>query len=152
MNLLTPEQQQYLQKAAEFYQQMLQGMSPEEMEQTFQRSYVEPATKAYQENIVPQLQQRFLGGDESGSSALNQALASSAQDLASSLGSQYAGFQQQQTQNRFGAAQGLMGAGQTNVQQPYITPRLSTIDQVLQTIGQAGSSILPWGFGRNWWS
>lgn len=144
MNLLTPEQQQYLSQAGGFYQNALQGTSPEEQEQLFQQSYVAPAMKQFQETLVPQLQQRFLGADTSESSALNQALASAASDLTQGLASQKAQFGQQQFQNQMAAAQGLTGVGQANVQQPYVTPYQSTIDKILEAAGQVGGAALPW--------
>lgn len=122
-NLLSPEQQQFLSQAlggqgaaGEAYGQFLQ---PQDYEQTFQEKIVEPATRAYEQRVVPGLQQRFVDANAGSSSALNQALAQGASDLTSSLAGQYTNFLQGQQQNTLGAL-GQLGqlAGQRTFE-PY---------------------------------
>jgi len=121
-NLLSPEQQQFLSDAFSgqgaaggAYGQFLQ---PQNYEKMFQENIVEPTTRAYEQRVVPGLQQRFVDANASSSSALNQALAQGASDLTSSLGGQYMNFLQGQQQNTLGALGQLGGLAGTRSFQP----------------------------------
>jgi len=102
--MLTPEQQQLFSSAISglgpsFLQGMGQQMAPmsqEDMEATFQKSFVDPAMKTFEQQMIPSIQQSFGGANAGSSSALNQALAQGASDLSTSLGSQFGQFQQNQ--------------------------------------------------------
>lgn len=125
---LTPEQQSYLQNAlggtsgmvGGAYNQFLQPYSPEQYEGAFQKGVVDPAMMQYEQRVLPAIQQRFVDANASSSSALNQAVASSAQDLTTSLGGQYLNFMQGQQQNTLNALGQLGGlAGRQTQEQLY---------------------------------
>jgi hypothetical protein len=82
----------------------------------FQQGVVDPMTQQYRQQILPALQQRFVDANAGSSSALNQALAQSANDLTTQMGSLYLPFRQNQQQTQLSAAQGY--AGLTN---PYMS-------------------------------
>ncbi len=75
-------------------------------EDQFQQGVVQPAMKTYEQDIMPAIQQRFTDANAGSSSALNQALLRSSEDLTGILGSQRIGYQQGQEQLRQGQ-QGL---------------------------------------------
>lgn len=75
-----------------------QSGGPEAYEAAFQKSVVDPAMMQYQQRVLPAIQQRFIDANAGSSSALNDALAQSAQDLTTQLGSQYGQFFQNQQQ------------------------------------------------------
>ena len=139
--LLTPEQQSYLTSAMSGLEQMGQQMSPQEFQQMFQQSFVKPTTQTLQRQIVPALKEAYLG-EETGSSALNQALAQSATDLSTALGqqlmSQYNLGQQRQI-----VALGQLGqmAGQRTFQ-PILQQRLGILGPLLGLVGQGGAAGL----------
>ena len=87
---------------------MQEQTSPE----AFQQSVVNPLMQNYQQQVLPAIQQRFVDANAGSSSALNQALASSANDLVTQLGSFYLPFRQSQQQTQLSAAQGLAGLAQ----------------------------------------
>jgi len=127
-SLLTPQQQQYFSGAlgsgiggqsGQAYSQFLQGQSPQEMQSAFQTGVVDPMQQIYNQQIVPGIQQRFTDANASSSSALNQALGQSAQDLTTSLGSQYLPFMQGQQQNTLSALGQLGSLAGHQTMQPY---------------------------------
>lgn len=75
----------------------------------FQQGVVNPMMQNYRQNVLPAVQQRFVDANAGSSSALNQALASSANDLTTQLGSLYLPFRQQQQQAMLAGAQGGLG-------------------------------------------
>jgi len=111
VNLLTPEQQSLLSgaltgigpDALSTFGSFLQPQTPGDIQEIFQQSYVDPALQTFQQQIVPSIQQRFADANAASSSALNQALAQSAGDLSTSLGSQYGQFFQNQQQQQLQA-------------------------------------------------
>lgn len=125
ISMLTPEQQKlqsglFKQLGPDFlstFQQFLQPMGQEQMDATFQKSYVDPAMQTLQQQILPAVQQRYADANAGSSSALNQALAQSAADVSTQLGSQYGQFQQNQQLQQLQAL-GLM--------QPYLTGQTFT--------------------------
>lgn len=132
IELLSPEQRNFLSgilgniapQAAEQYSQMLQPKAPGDYQELFQQTYVEPAQRALERQIIPSIQQSFVDVGAGSSSALNQALAEAATDVTSRLGTQMGQFMQGQQQLQLGALGQLGGlAGQrtfqpTMVQQP----------------------------------
>jgi len=78
-------------------------------EAAFKTGVVDPMMQQYNQQVLPSLQQRFIDMNAGSSSALNQALASSANDLTTQMGSMYLPFMQNQQQTRLAAAQGLTG-------------------------------------------
>ncbi len=116
-NLLSPEQQKFLSEAlggeGQVGQAFGQFLQPQNYEDMFQKSVIDPAMQAHQQQVIPGLQQRFVDVGAGSSSALNQALSQSATDLSTSLGSKYMDFFQGQQQNTLGALGQLGGlAGQ----------------------------------------
>jgi len=127
VQLLTPEQQQYLSS-------IMGGTNPEEFQKMFQTSFVEPAQQMLQRQIIPGLKEAYLG-EEQGSSALNQALAQSATDLSTSLGSQL--------MNQWNMAQGrgLQAAG-TRMFEPMIQEQQGILGPILSMLGSIGGGFL----------
>lgn len=148
VSMLTPEQQKLMSDALgqlgpqflESFSSLLQPMGEEQMQDIFQTSYVEPAQQALQRDIIPGIQQSFADLNASGSSALNRALAQSATDLSTSLGSQYGQFVQGQQQQQLGAlSQFLPLLGQQTFS-PIIQQRSGLAGPLLQAIGSAGAA------------
>ena len=67
-------------------------------EDQFQKGVVDPTMKMYQQDILPGLEQRYADVGAGSSSALNQALIGSSEDLTNLLASQRIGYQGQQQQ------------------------------------------------------
>lgn len=110
VDLRTPEQQQFISggltgagAAGQAYQDIIQ---PGDFEQEFQKTIADPAMLQYQQRVLPAITQQFVDANAGSSSAMNQAMAASAQDLTTMLGAQYGQFAQQQRQNQ------LTGLGQ----------------------------------------
>jgi len=80
------------QQAAGAYSNLLAPAS----EENFQSSVVDPALRTYKQKILPSIFEGY--GSEGGSSALNQALAGSAEDLSNVLAGQRMGYQHQMIQ------------------------------------------------------
>ncbi len=146
-NLLTPEQQQFLSsalggtgQAGEAYGQFLQPQSQEDMQAAFQKGVVDPMMQTYEQQTVPALQQRFVDAGAGSSSAMNQALSQSAQDLTTSLGSQYLPFMQGQKQNTLTALGQLGGLAGQQAFQPLMKGGLA--DPLLKGLGAAGGGML----------
>jgi hypothetical protein len=128
VDLLTPEQQKYLSGA-------MQGTDPKQFQEMFQKSFVDPAQQNMQRQIIPGIKEQFMGMDESGSSALNQALSQSATDLTTSLGSQY--------MNQYNLAQnrGMQAAGQQQFS-PMIHEQQGILGDIIKAIGaMAGGAM-----------
>ncbi len=83
-------------------------LDPGDFDDLFQKAYVDPAMQTFEQQTIPAIQSSFGAANAGSSSALNQALASSAKDLSVSLGSQAGEFYQNQ-QNRKLEALGQMG-------------------------------------------
>jgi len=134
-SLLSPEQQQFLGgalggglggQAGQSYQQFLQPQSQEDMQGAFQKGVVDPMMQTFEQKTLPAVQQRFVDANASSSSALNQALGQSAQDLTTSLGSQYLPFMQNQSQNTLSALGQLGGMAGQRTFQPTQTQGLAS--------------------------
>lgn len=139
---LTPEQRelynQQLQQLGPQYistlQSLLEGMDPETMQEVFNQTVLQPSMQTFEQDVLPAVQQRYIGAGAGSSSALNQALAKSAENLTTSLGSQYGQFAQNQQQL------GLSGLQLANPYQPNISPLLQQQQGILgPLIGSAGS-------------
>ena len=121
--------------------QLGQPLNPEQFQQMFQQSFVEPSTQMLQRSIIPALKEAYLG-EETGSSALNQALAQSATDLSTALGSQLMNQYNLGQQRQIGAL-GTMGqlAGQKTFE-PMIQQQQGLLGPLLGALGQAGAAGL----------
>ena len=150
ISMLTPEQQQLFQQTIgqlgpDFMGamgQFLQPQSAEDYQDVFQKSYVDPAMMAMERQVIPGIQQRFTDANAGSSSALNQALAQSATDLSTSLGSQYGQFLQGQQQNQLNAM-GMFGnmAGQQTFS-PLIQQQQAILGPLIGAGGQAAAAYL----------
>jgi hypothetical protein len=118
---------------------LLGGQSPEEFQKLFQQAYVDPAMLQYQQKVLPSIQSQFnnLGGGSS--SALNQALAGSANDLTTQLGGYAGQMYGQQQQQRLAALQQLMGSGLGQYGQPII--QQSPLGGILGAAGMIGGGL-----------
>ena len=128
VDLLTPQQQQFLSG-------QMQGVDQGQFDDMFQKSFVDPAQQTMQRQIIPGIKEQFMGMDESGSSALNQALSQSATDLSTSLGSQY--------MNQYNLAQGrgMSAAGQQQFS-PMIHEQQGILGDIIKAIGaMAGGAM-----------
>lgn len=147
ISLLTPEQQSFLssalgtgqsQLAGQAYSDLLQPYSPEAYQDIFQKSFVDPATKTLQQQIIPALKESYLGEGERESGALNRALAQSASDLSSSLGSQYMNFFNQQQQNKLAALSGLGSLAGGRTFEPQLEQTQGILGPLLAALAKAG--------------
>jgi len=148
--MLTPEQQQLYSQTLQglgpdflqSFQNFLQPMGQEEMDSVFQKAYVDPAMQTFEQQVVPGIQQRFADANASSSSALNQALAQSAGDLSTALGSQYGQFfqnQQGMQQNAINQFLPLL-TGQTF--SPLIQQQQGILGPLVQAGGQIGAAAM----------
>lgn len=148
--MLTPEQQSLLSgaltglgpDAMSTFGSFLQPMGQEQMQDVFQQAYVDPAMMAFEQQMVPAIQQRFTDANAASSSALNQALAQSAGDLSTALGSQYGQFfqnQQQQQLQALGQFLPLM-TGQTF--SPLIQQQSGILGPLIGAAGQVGAGYM----------
>ena len=96
----------------------------EGFEDQFQQGVVAPAMQMYQQDILPQLEQRYADVGGGSSSALNQALVKSSEDLTNILAGQRMGYQGQQQQY------GLQQQGMRQQAQQ------SALQQVMNMMGQ----------------
>lgn len=102
--------QKYWDKASPTRDTYRELMSQGNDEKAFKTGVVDPMMQQYNQSVLPALQQRFVDANAGSSSALNQALASSANDLTTQMGSMYLPFMQGQQQTRLSAAQGLQNS------------------------------------------
>ena len=78
-------------------------------EQEFEQGVTQPALKNFQENILPQLQEKFIAGNQVLGSGMRNAQLKAGTDLQSKLAELMYGAQQQQKQNRAGGIQQALG-------------------------------------------
>jgi len=140
--LLTPEQQSYLSSAMRGTQQMAQPMDPAQFQQMFQQSFVDPAQQMLQRQIVPGIKEQFMGMDESGSSALNQALAQSATDLSTVLGSQLMNQYGLGQQRQLGALGQLGGLAGQHTFQPWMEQNPGFMNELIKAAATLGGAAL----------
>ena len=150
VSMLTPEQQSALSQvlqgggalASQNFQKFLGPQDEGDLESIFQRSYIDPAMMAYQRNILPAIQQNYEGMNAGSSSALNQALAQSAQDLSTSLGAQYGQFREQQDLKRLQAMQLLQPYMLGQTFSPMIQQQQGILGPLLGAAGNIGGAAL----------
>jgi len=129
VDLLTPEQQGFLSNT-------MQGQDPQQFQDMFQKSFVDPAQQTMQRQIIPGIKEQFMGMDESGSSALNQALGQSATDLSGMLGSQM------MNQYNLGQNRGMQAAG-TSQFSPMIHEQQGILGDIIKMIGSIAGGFVP---------
>jgi hypothetical protein len=116
---------------------LLGGMDPDKMQELFQTSFIDPAMQTYEQQVLPGIQQRFVDANAGSSSALNQALGQSANDLTTMLGSQMGQFAQGQQQNSLQA----LGLGNQALGQKQFDPIIQQREGILgPLIGAAGQA------------
>lgn len=81
----------------------------------FKSGVVDPMMLQYSQQVLPAVQQRFADMNAGSSSALNQALAASANDLTTQMSANYIPFMQGQQATRLAAAQGY-----ASLSNPYV--------------------------------
>ncbi len=155
VELLTPEQKQFLQsilgapgiseQAMQAYQQQLQPYNPQQYQDIFQKAIIDPTMMQYQQQILPAIQQRFVDANSGSSSALNQALAQSANDLSTALGSQYLDFYKQKQANQLSALGGLQGLAGQQTFQPIVAQKGGILGPLLKAGGSIGAGFLAGG-------
>lgn len=119
-------------QARQSFESLLQPYS----EEFFQKSVVDPTLTQYRQQILPEIAQQFIGADASSSSALNQALAKSASELANSLAGQRLGLQQLTSQNQMGALGGLGGLLGQRAFSPIIQePKEGLLGSIISAVG-----------------
>ena len=130
----------------EYINQLLgfvQGKSPEELQQVFQQAYVEPAMQTFQQQAIPSIMQAYGDVNAGSSSALNQALAQSASDLSTSLGSQYGQLYNMNQQNQLAS----LGLFNPMLNQQTYQPVFSQSPGILPGLLSAGGQIGAGYFG-----
>lgn len=155
ISMLTPDQQRFLsglglgglaQQAGSAYGQFLQPFDQQQSQNLFNQSVVDPAMMNFQNQILPSIQQRFVDANAGSSSALNQALAQSATDLTTALGSQYGQFfqnqQQSHQQNQMNALSGLSGLAGQQTFTPIVSQQEGILGPLLGAAGSLGGAAL----------
>jgi hypothetical protein len=150
IELLTPEQKQFLSSllmqtsrpAVNAYSQFLQPYNPQQFENFYQKSFIDPSQQALQRHFIPQIKENFLGLDESGSSALNRALTQSATDLSTSLGQGMLGQYNQTQANQLSALSGLGSLAGAQTFQPVVSNQQGILGSLLGLGGQLGGAAL----------
>jgi len=145
--LQTQQQQdllnQVLQSAGpEFVQSMMGFLQPGGFEDIFQQAVVDPAMMAYEQQALPAIQQRFVDANAGSSSALNQALAQSAADLSTMIGSQAGQFYQQQQANQLNAGQMIAQLLGQRTFEPVIQQRQGLAGPLIGAAGTIGGAAL----------
>ena len=95
--------------------------------------------KQFNEQVLPSIQQRFVDSNAGSSSALNQALARSAEGLGSGLGQEYGRFFQNQNDNQFKSLSGLGGLATQQQFQPMVGQSQGLLGSLLSALGQVGA-------------
>lgn len=102
---------------------------------------------SFEQDVLPSIYESFGDQNAGSSSALNQALARSARDLTTSLGSQFGNFYQQQQQNQLGALGTLSGIIGQRQMQPIIQQGYNPLGDIIGAGGQVGAAGLPLALG-----
>lgn len=97
---------------------------------------------AYEQKFIPSLQQQFVDLNAGSSSALNQALAQSASDLSTALGSQFGQFMTGQQEQQQKAISQLLQVLMGQTFSPLIKQKEGILGPLLQAGGQIGAAFL----------
>ncbi len=147
--MLTPEQQALFSSfltglgpdAMATFGNLLQPMGQEQMDEVFQKAYVDPAMQTFEQQMIPAIQQRFTDANAGSSSALNQALAQSAGDLSTALGSQYGQFFQNQQQQQLQAINQFLPLLTGQTFSPLIQQQSGILGPLIGAAGQIGAGV-----------
>jgi len=122
LSTLTPEQQQLM---SLINQGLTSGEGPfgelfGNFDQSkFQEGVVNPAMKNFQEEILPQLQEKFIAGNQVLGSGMRRGQLKAGVDLQDKLAQLMYGAQKDQSQNKLAGLQALLGTkGVENIYQP----------------------------------
>jgi len=148
LNLLSPEQQQFLSKllgsqtqnANNAFGNFFQQYSPSQYNDFYNESFVQPAQKVLAEQIIPQLKEA-LGQDQSSSGALNRALTQASSGVATGLGQNMLNQYNQSQTNRLGALNTFSGIGTARTQEPIVHQKSGILPAILSAVGQMYSPI-----------
>jgi len=121
-------------------EQNLQPYDEKQFQGLFQKSFVDPAMMRYEQDLLPAIRESAVSQNAGSSSSLNQALAASAQDLATGLGTQMGQFYQQQQGQQMDAMKLLASLFGVQTQQPIVQQNQSPFSQVAGLVGAAS----PW--------
>jgi hypothetical protein len=116
-------------------------------EDQFQKGVVDPSLQTYNQDILPALEQRYADAGAGSSSALNQALVRSTDDISNLLAGQRIGYQGQQQQFRQNAQnsalQTIMGLMGQKAFQPIVQgPTEGLIKPLIGAGGQLGAASI----------
>ncbi len=150
--LMTPEQRNFLSQilsgstgsqASGALGNLLQGYN----EDFFQKSVIDPSLRTYQRDILPAIGQQFISADAGSSSALNQALAKSAEELSQTLAGQRLGLQQMAGQQQLGGL-GILGSvlGQRSFQPIVQDAQPGILGDIIKALGGFGGNLIGRGF------
>ena len=117
LDVLDPAQREVLQQI--LGADLSQFFDPARQQEFFQAQVADPAIRQFQQQVVPALQEEFVGQGAASSSGLNRALASAGGELEAQLASQLSSFQQAGQANQLqllAQALGLQGF------QPVVNP------------------------------
>ena len=151
ISMLTPQQQQFFNSlinpqnqglAQQNIQQGLQPYNPQDYQDVFQKAYVDPAMQTFNQQVLPAVQQRFVDANAGSSSALNQALAQSASDLTTALGSQYGNFYQNQQNRGNDILKMLMQMGGQQTFQPVVSQSGGILGPTIGAAGTVGAGAM----------
>lgn len=138
MSTLTPEQQsvqlQALGLSPDIIQQLM-SFGTGDLNEMFQKAYVDPAMLTFNQDVIPAIQERF-GGDTGASSALNQTLAQSAENMGTMLGGQMGDFMTQQQNQQINTLMSILGLGMQPSTENVVTQKSGWLDPVLGLAGQ----------------
>lgn len=123
-------------------QDILRPYTPDQYQDFFQKSFVDPAQQALERQIIPDIKNQFLGGGSKGSSALNQALAQAATDVGTGLGSQYLNQYNQMQSNRLQGVNLLSGLAGQRTFEPIFQQRQGLLGPLLGGLGGFAGSFI----------
>lgn len=124
------------------YSQFLQPQSQGDLQSAFQQGVVDPSLQQFTQQVIPGIQQRFVDANASSSSALNQALSSSAENLQTSLGGQYLNFMQGQQGNTLNALGQLGGLTGQRTFEPMVQQQGGILGPLIAALGQLGGGMM----------
>ena len=81
-------------------------------ENTFQKSFVDPAKARFQSQTAPQIQQSFISSGQQRGTGLDDTLTRAGVDMDQLLNEQFAQFQQSAQNRKFGAISSILGLGE----------------------------------------
>lgn len=151
ISTLTPEQQNMMKLIDEA---ITKGTGPladvfgEFNEEKFKKGVADPALKNFQENILPQIQEKFIAGNQVAGSGMRRGQIKGATDLQSELARLLYQAQEQQKQNKIAGINALQGTrGFENIyqkgeQNPIAAAGQGIISNIGEKVGSAAVDAL----------